>query len=86
MQRWERGMEWSSGRILGVGNPEFESNSGARTASVDLRMMLHKRLLTVMGRGCVAVILEPLLSSSARAHFPISVYIYKLRMVSSYGT
>ena len=48
--------------------------------------MLHKRVLTAMGRGCVAVILEPLLSLSERAHFPINVDIYKLQMVASYGT
>ena len=46
----------------------------------------HKRLLTVMDRGFVAVILEPLQSLSERAHFPINVNIYKLQMVDSYGT
>ena len=59
---------------------------GARTVSVAPQMMLHKRVLTAMGRGCVAVILEPLISLSERAHFPINVDIYKLRMVASYGT
>lgn len=58
---------------------------GARTVSVAPRMLLYERVLTALDRGCVVVILEPLLPSSDKAHFPINVYIYKLRMVLATG-
>ena len=51
---------------------------GARTMSVDPQMILNKKVLAEISGGCIEVILEPLLSLSERANFPINADIYKL--------